>query len=430
MFRLNRYGMKKTLFFFFVVSVSCSALFSQTEKQPRDTIAAFIRKTPPLRTWRDYNPEFGFFQKAFVDKSDPRFMLTTNDGSFKFGIGGFVNVISLCDFNGMVNNKDFVTSQIPVLDKSNQAQFSIGAETSRINFKAVGRTKFGDAIGFIEADFRGSGDNLHLRHAYISYFGFTVGQTWSTFMDLEASPPTIDFEGPNTSIALRQPMIRYSARFSPKWTFSVAMEMNNALIADYPNWGVRTEEQHQPDFPLHVVFKDKFGHLQLGGVLRIMNYYDTIAAKHHRALGYGVALSGRFNLPREVYIYFQAVYGEGIAQYIQDLSFSNLDLVIDLEQKGRLRTLPMYGGYVGIQKDWTKKIYSALIYSYTKLNPSGDYDSFQNMFDHTHYFAANVFWEIIPYGTIGIEYLFGQRVNQSNDRGNANRIDFLVRYSF
>lgn len=50
---------------------------------------------------------------------------------------------------------------------------------------------------YVESDFRGGQDyGFRLRQAYVNARGFLVGQTWSTFVDPAAAPPTIDYEGP------------------------------------------------------------------------------------------------------------------------------------------------------------------------------------------------------------------------------------------
>ncbi len=425
--------MRNFIPFLFIFLSSVSFSFSQ-KKEHKDTVyqglGNLLLKTKDNQVWNIYNPERGFFQKAFTDKGDPRFMITNENETFKFGIGGFVNVTGLVDFNGMVENKDFVTSQIPVPTGENKGQFAIDASVSRINFKAVGATKYGEIIAFIETDFRGTNNALRLRHAYISYFGFTIGQTWSTFMDLEAGPPTIDFEGPNNEIVARQPMIRYSCNFIEKLSLSIALEMNTALIQDYSDFGIESEYQRMPDIPMHLKYKDKFGHIQVGGILRVMNYFDdTVTHKSQSEVGFGISLSGKFNLGKKTFLYFQSTYGQGIAEYIQDLSFSNLDLVLDLNNPGKLRTLPMYGAYISFQQNWMSNLYSAAIYGFTILDVPKEYN-FSWLFSHTHYFAINLFWDFIPYGTIGIEYLFGQRVNQDNEKGIANRIDIMFRYGF
>jgi hypothetical protein len=84
---------------------------------------------------------------------------------------------------------------------------------------------------------------------------------------------------------------------------------------------------------------------------------------------------------------------------------------------------------MSLQKDWRKDLYSAIVYSFTKLD-GPNASEVPQLFSHTHYAAVNLFWDFIPYGLIGIEYLFGRRVNQSGESANANRVNLMFRYGF
>ena len=73
------------------------------------------------------------------------------------------------------------------------------ASTTRLFLKLVGANSvLGKYTVYVESDFRGGQDyGFRLRQAYVNARGFLVGQTWSTFVDPAAAPPTIDYEGPN-----------------------------------------------------------------------------------------------------------------------------------------------------------------------------------------------------------------------------------------
>jgi hypothetical protein len=267
-----------------------------------------------------YNPEQGYFQKANFDKGDPRFMLANEDQTFKFGIGGNVRVVGFVDFAGSIDNDNFVTSLIPI-PTYNYSQFRIFANQSRLNVKVVGKVKEHTVVSFIEGSFNGTGNVFRLRHAYISLLGLTVGRTWSTFMDLQASPSTIDGEGPNNQIAQRHAMIRYTYYYKDKLRFAVAAEMPEILMEVLPNdttYNVFNQRQHIPDFCSHISYKGNFGHVQMGGILRIMNYGDTTQnKKSHYVVGGGLALSGTFKTWKNATLYYQFNGGKGIASYMQ-----------------------------------------------------------------------------------------------------------------
>ena len=88
------------------------------------------------------------------------------------------------------------------------------AQTSRFGFETSTPTSAGTFNTKVEADFysygSGNRNRLRLRHAYGEYAGWLVGQTWSTFMDLDDLPETVDFNGPIGAPFSRRTMIRYT----------------------------------------------------------------------------------------------------------------------------------------------------------------------------------------------------------------------------
>ncbi|MCL2290864.1 MAG: DcaP family trimeric outer membrane transporter [Bacteroidetes bacterium] len=386
--------------------------------------------------FRGYNPEQGYFQKANFDKGDPRFMVANENQTFKFGIGGSVKVVAFADFNGSIANNDFITSLISI-PTYHYGQFRIFANQSRLNVKVVGRIRKHTIVSFIEGNFAGANNAFKLRHAYVSFLGLTVGQTWTTFMDLQASPPTIDGEGPNNQIALRHPMIRYTYYYKDKLQVAVAAEMSEVLMTEIPTepFKVYMQPQRVPDFVAQFKYQDKFGHVQLGAILRIMNHGDsTITKKSTFVPGGGLALSGTFHLWNSAMLYYQFNGGKGIASYIQDLSLFNYDLLPTLGAK-KMNTVWMYGGYLGLQQYWTKKVHSNVVYGITRLEtPADDYGYFEAhipwYYKYGQYLAINTIWNFFDFASAGIELLWGQRVNLNGEKGHAHRVNLLLQYDF
>jgi hypothetical protein len=386
--------------------------------------------------FRTYNPEQGYFQKANFDKGDPRFMIANENQTFKFGIGGFVKVVAFCDFNGAIQNNDFVTSLIPI-PTFHYGQFKIFANQSRFNLKVVGKVKKHTIVSFIEGNFNTSNNAFKLRHAYVSLLGLTIGQTWSTFMDLQASPPGIDGEGPNNQIAIRNPMIRYTYYYKDKLEVAVAAEMSDVLMREIsaPPFHVYAQLQRVPDFTMHIKFQGNFGHVQLGAICRMMNYGDSSQTKKSifEPAG-GAALSGTFNLWKNAMLYYQIDGGKGIATYIQDLAFYNYDLLPTLGDK-KMSAVWMYGGYLGLQQYWTKKLHSNVVYGITRLQtPTDDHGFFNSYvpwyYKYGQYLAINTLWNFFDYATAGIEILWGERVNLNGEKGHAHRVNLLMQYNF
>ena len=428
--------MKKKLMILLVL-FCCHSLFAQE----KDSIQSFVKQNN--KSWNQYNPERGFFQKAFADEDDPRFMMSNEDETFSFGIGGVLQVITFYDFIGSLENKDFSTWNIPI-PTNHVSQYGMNIGSTKINFKS--RSKLGrqNLIAFISLNTPSSEDRIKLRQAYISWGGFTIGKTYSFFMDLAAGPMTVDLQGPNTQISLNTPLIGYTHPVG-KWTFGVALEMPKYQVPDKLNeYGIDNEFQSSPDFAAHLNYKDTFGHLQVGFLTRRLHYWFNPQNQpgniSRRCSGNGVSLSGLINITPKCFFTFQSIYGKGIAQYINDFSGAEIDLVLEKENyvaggDCTLTALPTYGGYGSIQYNWSKKFQSALIYGLTGVGKVNDLYKELYKFDLSQYAAINLFYKINDYCTCGIEYLHGYRqdfVPNSSDKvyGYANRLNAMFSYTF
>ena len=400
-----------------------------------------------------YTPKQGFFLKAFTDKGDPHFMITDDKGNFKFGIGGNVHFTFFYDFYGSVDDKAFTTAAIPVpTDYAKQIGFSMGG--SKLNFRAMGKMGNKTMAGFIEFGVGPSGNVINLRHAYFSYGGLTVGQTWSLFMDLSAGVETVDLEGPNTQISSRHPLIAYTLPIKKSWQIAFSAEMPSLsyifdqAVGSNTVYAIEEEYQNLPDFVIHGKYKWNNGHVQVGAIYRNLSYYNyntvTGDGNTESRQGWGASVSGSLFIAKKCIFSGQYFLGKGIASYVNDLAAANVDLVKITDIKTGehdVETVPMTGFYVSLQALWSAQLSSSFIYGYTHLLKSdnyiyGDSDRFLHS---TQYAAVNLFWEIHPDLKIGAEYLFGMKdlqyygtepVDKSSLYGVANRLDFMLNYSF
>jgi len=124
------------------------------------------------------------------------------------------------------------------------------ARTSRLGVEAGTPTKYGVLGVKIEGDFNNeprtgnsaqngtsgnvftqqatSSYNFRIRQAYGQVGGLLAGMTWSTFMDVDNYPETVDFNGPIGNTFIRQPQIRYTYGTPDYGNFTVALENSSA----------------------------------------------------------------------------------------------------------------------------------------------------------------------------------------------------------
>jgi len=367
------------------------------------------------------------FPLSFNDPVAPRFVFFTPNRNFVFGVGGYVHVQGLYDFNDVPNDNDFVTSNIPLKNQQDGGRYGITIGQSRLFFKLIGNTDMGRLVAYLEMEFEGANNAPILQQAFMKFKGFTIGKTWSTFCDLAAGPATVDEEGPSSEVAIRQAQIRYTYAFNDQLQASLALEHAEPSYTTTTN----TEfiNQRIPDIPLAVKYAFKNGsHVQASAILRNMYYKNTSADKNKVVTGWGAALSGIWQFCKSSSLSFQGVYGKGISNYIQDLSGNGLDLVPAKNTTDKLKAFNAWGGYVGIAHNWSETLSSNIMYSYARvLDQLGQSNT---SYKYAQYAAANLFWNFSEYGTCAIEYVFGRRNDFNKDYGNASRINTMIQYRF
>jgi hypothetical protein len=155
---------------------------------------------------------------------------------------GYAEANLIKDFKGTAPGDMFTNVPEQPLNSSHpdQGKTALTAQTSRIGFESSTPTALGPFHTVVEADFYaycGSECNrnrLRLRQAYGEYAGWLVGQTWSTFMDLDDGPETADFNGPIGMPFSRPVQIRYTYALPTGYTFKAALE-NGSDGANRPN---------------------------------------------------------------------------------------------------------------------------------------------------------------------------------------------------
>lgn len=102
------------------------------------------------------------------------------------------------------------------------------AQTSRLGFEASTSLSGRPLAAKLEIDFYihslDKRNKPRVRQACVGYCGFLVGKTWSTFIDLDGLPETVDFNGSIDAPFSRRLMLRYpfgNSEKNLKWTFGL-----------------------------------------------------------------------------------------------------------------------------------------------------------------------------------------------------------------
>jgi hypothetical protein len=352
-------------------------------------------------------------------------------------LGGFVQLDAIFDGDRIGDKDAFVVSTIPTGSgsRAGAGDTNFNIRQTRLFLKTQTPTKdWGNLVTYVEIDFFGTdGAEPRIRHAYGQIgdkFQFLAGQTWSAFQDATVFPSTLDFQGPAGIITSRRPQVRLRQEWNKQWTSVIAIEDPKSDITT-PDALSGEKSTPYPDLDANVRWAPDWGHLQLSGVLRYLQF-DPDDGARQSTWGYGLSLTGSIKAFRldEKHIdalLFQAAWGNGIARYINDTSGLGLDAVLG-SSGDDLDGLDLFAGMIAYQHWWHKKWASTAGYSIVTVDnsssePGSDYHSGQ-------YFVVNLRYYPAERVLLGAEVLYGIREDKDGDDGDDLRIQFSAQYRF
>lgn len=376
--------------------------------------------------------------KARVAALESRIGSLEDEGRLKFAngttveIGGYIKTDFIFDFDEALGDS-FDTSAISITDVGDNERFRGHARQSRLFFKTSTDTAHGPLKTHIEFDFFGGGGNEvfsnsynpRLRHAYGTWNGWTVGQTWSNFMPIESYPTTVDFEGPAGIPFVRQAQIRYSFPVSDSVIISASLENSEfsgrdaaGNISESTTSGIRAGLDELPDFTLAAAWQGEKAFVKLATVVRKFNSPTS----NDTATGWGVNLSGNASLWEGGMLYGSLTYGDGIGRYLIN-GFAQ-DAFVDAA--GDLQTIQAMGATLGVSQAISPKLTAGLALGYYEVD-----DTFAPTdTDNISTAHASLFYKPTERMTIGAEVIYGRREIVSGASDDATRLQTSVQFNF
>jgi len=354
-------------------------------------------------------------------------------------ISGFIQPVLYFDNNNVFDNDLFITSEIPTTQITDEKfkRFHMSANQSRLGFAFKFPTAKVSTSALLEGDFlsstKGVNTFFRLRHAYISFGEFLVGQTWTNFGDVAGSPNTLDLEGPNSMPASRVPQIRWRRQLNQKWLLLCALEEPKA---DYtPLDSASQVKSALPELVIKPKLTFKNGYWSNSLIYKPIIYTDKNYGFKKSLAGWGFTSSLTIRLPdknafslfgtkkRAIAVF--GIIGDGTQGSVND--FGGLGYEAFPKDSTTLETLLYYGGYISYSFVFKKRWSSTYVYSYLHQEQP---KLIETIFEQSHYFSANAVFAINKYFTVGGELLHGIKSNYDNSKGSASRILLLMRLLF
>lgn len=325
----------------------------------------------------------------------------------------------------------YVPNLTPVGGNKESSQFDAHVKQTRFLFTTNTKTEEGDSItGVIEFDFlvtpagneRVSNSYVpRVRHAFIKYKEWTIGQTWSTFQDVSILPESLDFLGVADGIIFaRQALVRYT-----KGAWDFALENPETTITPFGGGAIIVaDDGAMPDAVVKYTQKFDWGHVSAAGIIRQLNYQIGDAIDDS-ASSMGVSITSKIKVGDTDDVRLSFVTGSGLGRYVAVNAVN--DAVLDAN--GKLKTIDSTAFAASYRHVWNSKMRSS--FTYSMLSVDNDVALIGNTATQsTSSLSANILYSPIQKITVGAEIRQATRELESGTDGDMTRLQFSVKYAF
>lgn len=334
-------------------------------------------------------------------------------------IYGFVRA----DAQYKIEGADGIFSSIDKADltnsKANEDRFYATARTTRLGLDFKAPVEGADVGGKIEVDFgSGSGDGaLRMRHAYLTYNNWLVGQTTSNFLSGATVPEMIDFSSPLGIGTKRTPMVRYADKINANTSYAVSLEKG-------------ADVNRLPAATAKVDYKFNKGVVNARALVqevRNRTSLETSAAYDDKKVGWGLAVGANVKPVDGLSLNVDYSHVKGDNFYL-GYTNSNTAYVVD----GNDIDLSEFDAVtVGATYQFTPKVRSTLGYGAVFF----DKDAGTTVDKGTPNKKLQQAWLNVLYSPVkplsfGAEYVYGKRDTVDNKTGKENHVGFMAKYDF
>ena len=315
-------------------------------------------------------------------------------------------------------------------ESSDQLKSTLAGTRLGADFKTS--TQLVDISGKIEVDFFGGAglDNLRIRHAYLNYKDWLIGQTWSNFAVPDYMPESIDALGYVGGSVRRIPQVRHTTKFNPASTLVLALEdpKDSSSTMRLPAFTARVNHKISDTAVMS---------------LRGMVEDKRTAADSEIAWGIGAGLKYEIVPGTTLKADYYHVKGDG-----SFVSWANSGIVVNTN-KEIVATNEFNSITVGLTQQFNSQWRGTLGYGYMKADDNQNYinaliastpakeESYAMTKGNKDLWQAwtNVFYSPTPPLSFGLEYVYGERealraAPNGSKIGEDNRVSAVAIYNF
>lgn len=304
-------------------------------------------------------------------------------------------------------------------ERSDEAKSSLSATRLGFDFKTPTQSK--DVTGKLEVDFLGGPnfDSLRIRHAYVNYGQWLIGQTWSNFAVPDYMPETIDALGYVGGAVKRTSQMRYTYRLSPKTNVVSSVEDPKDASIKMRLPALTSRLNHKVSDTL-----------AFSG--RMMAHEKRIDQDEKWAWGVGLGI--KYDVLPNTSIKADYYHVKGDSSFV---SWANNGVVAQNNQIVAQNEFDSIT--IGVTQQFNHKLRGTLGYGFMKFDKDQNYinaSSNPTAINKELWQAwANMFYSPTKPISLGVEYVYGEReaftaASNGSKTGEDNRVNAVAIYNF
>lgn len=268
--------------------------------------------------------------------------------------------------------------------------------------------------GKIEVDLRDGGtldSKLRLRHGYLTYDNWLIGQTTSSFSNLEVIPEMLDF---NLNVGVqndRRAMLRYSDNLSAETQFFVGLEQKSA-------------DNRLPTLTAKINQKYAEGKGIVSGRAFVEQNRAKSPQESLKTTAWGLGVGTAYQINPTVKAFVDYSHSEGNKDMTM---YSNAAFVLDATT---LENNVFDAVSLGATYLINEKLRSTLGYGMMQAKENRFADLNQDANKTLQQGWVNMMYTPNKPMTFGVEYVYGERETFAGEKGKDNRVAAMARYSF
>lgn len=337
--------------------------------------------------------------------------------STEFNLYGFIRADATLQNSGS-NQMYNDINKVPLTSDIEQQKINSSVSFTRIGLDTKTTLNNEEHVnGKLEIDFIGgqNRDQLRIRHAYLQYKNWTIGQTTSSFVAPEYMAPTVDFLAYTGGAIHRTPLISYSHKINKQVSFLISAEDPKYSSTSDPNVDFKTP-----------VLAAKLKYIpNTVSSTSVRTFISNKEAANHEFISWGLGVGGEYSINSKVKLKGNYYHIKADGRYIL---WSNPAYILD---GGNIILNEFDSINAGISYALTDRLTSTFGYGLMKYkNQNSGLDTFNSQNKNLWQGWGNIYYKPANPLLFGIEYVYGERETFTNLTGKDSRINLMASYNF